>query len=549
MVSGYATPHMLLAAWILLLSLPLRFAQTTDPSNGSLPVDPNNSQLLMNSRYDVDPLTDQAGLSATPQSLQQIRIVGNLIATSPLTVAYLQVGQLAYISCDPWVYQGFKNAQTTISDAIQKIQGPSFTQGAIVLYSRSATFCTYASGTVNYPWVYTMTNATESRDLGDSLNSTGLPSVITLDPVSLVNNSSPTPANNPQDALGPSPTTAVAMIILYSITGIITTLFLIIIITGAVRAHRHPERYGPRNVIGRPRQTRARGIARAMLESLPIVKFGEPEIEAPKAVPNERDIELGQTERSDPRTTTSSEAERAPTAPGEQRADGGNADGDIVTEAAEGIAQSLDRAEGGGENDAESGLACSVCTDDFIKGQDIRVLPCNHKFHPECIDPWLLNVSGTCPMCRVDLRPVADHAEDLTDGTDSSQMPDRITQNFLDLTGYTVPEWRTMNRRRSTGLSSYIHHTLNFRRMRDATPEERIDALRQVQLVNRASNEDPERGERTRTRVGSRLSRLWGSQQAGSSEEVAPEPEVAGEHSQTTHALPGSSTGDGTGGR
>ena len=56
----------------------------------------------------------------------------------------------------------------------------------------------------------------------------------------------------------------------------------------------------------------------------------------------------------------------------------------------------------GGETEtdanAENGLACSVCTDDFTKGQDVRVLPCNHKFHPECIDPWLLNVSGTCPL-------------------------------------------------------------------------------------------------------------------------------------------------------
>ena len=308
------------------------------------------------------------------------------------------MGQLAYISCDPWVYPGHQNAQTTISDAIQNIQGPNGTQGAIVLYSRTSTFCTYAANNIDYPWVYTMTNTTESKDLGDSLNSTGLPSVITLDTTSSVNTTTPA-TNNPADTLGPSPTTAVAMIILYSITGIITTLFLVIIITGAVRAHRHPERYGPRNVIGRPRQTRARGIARAMLESLPIVKFGETGIEATKAVPNERDIEFGTTERPDPRTATSSEAERSPTAPKKQHAEAGNTDGDIVTtQAAEGIAPHTDRTEGGVGNDAESGLACSVCTEDFVKGQDIRILPCNHKFHPDCIDPWLLNVSGTCPM-------------------------------------------------------------------------------------------------------------------------------------------------------
>merc|ERR1712059_232641 len=82
--------------------------------------------------------------------------------------------------------------------------------------------------------------------------------------------------------------TAVAMIILYSITGVITALFLIIIITGAIRAHRHPERYGPRNVLGRPRQSRAKGLARAMLDTIPIVKFGEKEEDRAKPV----DVEL-----------------------------------------------------------------------------------------------------------------------------------------------------------------------------------------------------------------------------------------------------------------
>merc|ERR1711939_833497 len=47
----------------------------------------------------------------------------------------------------------------------------------------------------------------------------------------------------------------------------------------------------------------------------------------------------------------------------------------------------------------EEAPGCSICTEDFERGQDVRVLPCQHSFHPACIDPWLLNVSGTCPLC------------------------------------------------------------------------------------------------------------------------------------------------------
>ena len=195
-------------------------------------------------------------------------------------------------------------------------------------------------------------------------------------------------ANN---ILGKSPTTAVAMIILYSITGIITALFLAIIIVGAIRAHRHPERYGPRRVIGRPRQSRAKGIARAMLETLPIVKFGD--LEEDKA-PERGDVELVNT--AGPRSATAVDPEH-PEHTGDQVATSTSDDAagpDVVTtEAASGSALNKD-----GGDATNNGLACSVCTDDFVKGQDIRVLPCKHKFHPECIDPWLLNVSGTCPL-------------------------------------------------------------------------------------------------------------------------------------------------------
>ena len=71
------------------------------------------------------------------------------------------------------------------------------------------------------------------------------------------------------------------------------------------------------------------------------------------------------------------------------------------------------------------------------------------------------------------------------------------------------------SRRRTHALSTYIHHTLNPRRMRDATPEERLAALRQFRTTNRASGGDSNAGmglavgERTRNRVTARLNRLW----------------------------------------
>jgi protein-arginine kinase activator protein McsA len=41
---------------------------------------------------------------------------------------------------------------------------------------------------------------------------------------------------------------------------------------------------------------------------------------------------------------------------------------------------------------------CSICTEDFIDGEDIRLLNCAHIYHQRCIDPWLLNFAGTCPL-------------------------------------------------------------------------------------------------------------------------------------------------------
>ncbi|KAK3395458.1 hypothetical protein B0T20DRAFT_35370 [Sordaria brevicollis] len=50
---------------------------------------------------------------------------------------------------------------------------------------------------------------------------------------------------------------------------------------------------------------------------------------------------------------------------------------------------------------------CAICTEDFVRGTNVRKLPCGHFFHPPCIDPWLLNFGVTCPLCRTNLKTIA----------------------------------------------------------------------------------------------------------------------------------------------
>lgn len=48
---------------------------------------------------------------------------------------------------------------------------------------------------------------------------------------------------------------------------------------------------------------------------------------------------------------------------------------------------------------------CAVCLDTCQVGAVIRILPCRHSFHHECIVGWLGQSKYTCPLCKFDLRP------------------------------------------------------------------------------------------------------------------------------------------------
>lgn len=452
-------------------------AQTIAPSNGTQDLYPPSTspRFIMNGTEIADipvvrlaPLGQYAEMSH--KSFLQVHVEGHLVnvdASNANNIA--DVDQFSYLSCDPDKYTGNLDAS-----AVFRIVVNSPRANIVILYSETSDHCV-VSDMNNLPTIGGILTTTDTMlasslaDLNLNIESPGSATILP-DLNSYTNSSSSGWSGN--NNLGQSPTTAVAMIILYSITGIITALFVVIIVTGAIRAHRHPERYGPRNIAGRGRQSRAKGIARAMLETLPIVKFGDHQDLPPKPADGS-DIEMnaGNTTSAHRRSSDVNAA----AAPAEPLATP-DADSDTATKAAPVTAPN--NADG---TDAEGHLGCSICTEDFNKGEEVRVLPCNHKFHPDCVDPWLLNVSGTCPLCRIDLRPQGGDGE--ADGSgrrgSSATIPAAAQDGSL---GPPLPHADNFDANASSHRGGHRETVASLRHLASGSREERIAALRRLRL-------------------------------------------------------------------
>jgi hypothetical protein len=266
---------------------------------------------------------------------------------------------------------------------------------AILLYSEDGASCSLEGDDLLYNSIYTMGDPNEARDTMNNSNQAGGALRATISGENMTRTEPENPGQRGSNS-------AVAMSILYSITGLITLLFLVIIGTGAIRAHRYPERYGPLTALGgRPSQSRVKGLARAVLETLPIVKFGDPGPAKPD--PSlELESQPSATAPDPTMGTRLSAIPEEPRTPQARRSAAPMSGALPQPEAEKTDPAKADDADKGGSKPAglpgQDHLGCSICTEDFTVGEDVRVLPCNHQFHPPCIDPWLVNISGTCPL-------------------------------------------------------------------------------------------------------------------------------------------------------
>lgn len=178
-----------------------------------------------------------------------------------------------------------------------------------------------------------------------------------------------------------------------ALISLVVFLFFCLMCVGYYRTSWTPGFTGTRTVIPRRvRPSRVPGLAKGVIESLPIVRFEDR---------RGRDVELG---------------ERLPGVRGQDNSSRQGVVGVGVRSIPDKASRNFVKS-GGVEVTAISSTSfslsaevpgefnCSICLEDFIDSEEIRLLPCDHKFHPKCVDPWLHSVSGTCPIWFVKSSP------------------------------------------------------------------------------------------------------------------------------------------------
>ena len=100
--------------------------------------------------------------------------------------------------------------------------------------------------------------------------------------------------------------------------------------------------------------------------------------------------------------------------------------------------------------------SCSICLEDYEPGEKLRILPCQHGFHSDCICPWLTDRSPTCPLCKAlfevkrdgDIEEPAGEGE----GNEESNSPSLRTRAMMAF-GMSAPNTNTTQPENNTNAT------------------------------------------------------------------------------------------------
>jgi hypothetical protein len=70
---------------------------------------------------------------------------------------------------------------------------------------------------------------------------------------------------------------------------------------------------------------------------------------------------------------------------------------------------------------------CCVCLESMPMGEKVRILPCRHVFHHECINGWFEHGKFTCPMCKMDLKKHLEERRLASEELDAMTAPPKKT--------------------------------------------------------------------------------------------------------------------------
>jgi hypothetical protein len=132
-----------------------------------------------------------------------------------------------------------------------------------------------------------------------------------------------------------------------------------------------------------------------------------------------------------------------------------------------------------------SQLTCPICLEDYVSGEStVRELPCQHIFHPDCIDTFLLENSSICPVCKNSVLP-------------PGYCPERVTDLMVS---HERSSRRTRRQRRGQDVESQLPVATTIPRTRDRSGQQEAPVSRSnfrdlvVEIFLRSRSRDAQAG-------------------------------------------------------